>query len=468
MQKLILEAAPISNSGNIALYPTLAMNNAGRMGIAWYEYGSPRETDRSDVWLSLQDAGGAWAEPINVSGGVSYNNGPSLIWVPQGGNWRCAWHSWRPPGKEPFIVNGDVTNIWLSDVSIDGVAQSPHQALAGVLNTEYAALAISPEEGLQLLYHDRSLHLQCLAQPGKQTPFHSGTALPGRLGAGQHGDLAFGPDGTAWTAYVGEGGGIYLASRDRSGLWHQPRRIDADSGVALTRPKLSLCPEGAVWVACHSNTWGSRTSRYRVRTAGSHLAVRFESDGSPGNHCWTCNAISIRGVGYERSFSFGPDVFALSPGISAVTAEQSLYQQERGYGFDRLPRGQLRKLGDELTRGLFYDDVPTTFRVSIPEGIYEIEVVHSSWIAPTSGTRVFFEGEVLDSHLPPREHDAVFVLRVKPDGNVQSLMVSNGEGCDENRPSKVIHDARTGRKHLAWTCYGPQKVEIVHASFFMP
>lgn len=463
-----LESVPISRSGNIALYPALAMNSAGCLGIAWYEYGSPYETDRSDVWLSLQDAGGVWGEPVNVSGEVSYNNGPSLIWVHQGGYWRCAWHSWRSPGKEPFIANGDVTNIWLSDVSIDGVVQSPRQAMTDVFNTEYASLAISPEDGMQLLYRNRSMQLQCLAQPGEQAPFLSGIALQGNLGVGQHGDLAFGPDGTAWIAYVGEDGGIYLASKAKGDSWSQPRRIDADNGTVLTRPKLSLCPEGIVWVACHSSTWGSRTSHYRVRTAEPHLAIRFESDGSPGNHCWTCNAISLRGAGYERSFSFGPDVFELPPDVTAVTIEHSLYEQERGYGFESQPQSQLRKLGDELTRGLFYDDAPATFHADLPAGEYEVEIVHSPWVAPTTGTRIFFEDEVLDSQLPHQEHDAVFILQVGPDMDVQSLMVSKGESCDENRPSKVIHDAQTGRKHLAWTCYGPQKVEIVYASFDMP
>lgn len=465
---MILDAVPISRSGNIALYPALAANNTGRLGVAWYEYSSPHETDRSDVWFSLQDSGGVWAEPVNVSGGVSYNNGPSLIWVNDRDCWCCAWHSWRPPGREPFIVNGDVTNIWLSDVSIDGLVRSPRQALADVSNTEYASLAMAPEEGPQLLYRDRSQQLQCLAQSSKQEPFSPGTALPESLGAGQFGDLAFGPDGTAWIAYASEGGGIYLTSRARHGRWNPPRRIDCGIGATLTRPKLSLCPKGTIWVACHSNTWGSRMSRYRVRTSGSHLAMRLESDGSPGNHCWTCNSISVSGTGRKRTFSFGPDVFALPADVVAVTAEQSLYEQERGYGFERTPRCQLRKLGDELTRGLFYDDAPATFRVDLPDGEYEIEVVHSSWVAPTTGTRVSFMGDVLNAQLPHEEHDAVYVLQVKRDADVQSLMVSKGEGCDENRPSKVILDVQTGRKHLAWTCYGPQKVETVHASFAMP
>lgn len=468
MQKTILEAVSISRSCNISLYPTLAMNNVGRLGIAWYEYGSPHKTDRSDVWFSLQDANGTWTEPVNVSGGISYNSGPSLIWIHTGGYWCCAWHSWRPPGREPFIVNGDVTNIWLSNVSNDGVVQSPHKALSGVFNTEYASLAITPNDELQLLFHNRSLHLQYLTQSSKKIPLTPGPAFLGCLGAGQFGDLAFGPDGMAWIAYVGESGGIYLASRAQDGCWSQSRRIDTGVGTVVTRPKISVCPKGTVWVACHSSTWGSRSSRYHVRTLGSHLAIRFESTGSPGNHCWTCNAITLRGVGGERSFSFGPDVLPLPKGITPVTVEQSLYNPKKGYGFENPPKSQLRELGNELTRGLFYDDMPSTFRVDIPDGDYEIEVVNSSWIASTAGTRVFFEGEILDSQLPYQEHDAVFILQVRPDGEVQSMRISKGESCDENRPSKVIHDASTGRKHLAWTCYGPKKVEIVYASFTMP
>jgi len=470
MQRIILETDTISRSGNIALYPSLAMNHAGRLGLAWYEYGSPYETDRSDIWLSLQDTEGLWAKPINVSGGISYNNGPSLIWVNKGKYWCCAWHSWRPPGKEPFTADGDVTNLWASEVSAHGAVQTPHQALPGTANTEYASLAMAPDEELRLLYQDRERHLQCLSQPdpGRPVRFSPGIDLPADPGAGRFGDVCFAADGTLWIAYVGEEGGIYLASRGGAGHWSDPRRISPDNGTMFTRPKLSLSTNGAAWVACHSNTWGSRTARYRVRTTGSQLAMRLESEDSPGNHCWTCNAISLHGTGYERTFSFGPDVFALPKDVTAVTVENSLYDQERGFGFDSMHRSQLRKLGDEVTRGSFFDDVPATFRVDLPAGEYEVEVVYSPWIAPTTGTRVFFEGEVLDVQLPNQERDAVFILQVEPDADVQTLMVSKWEGYDENRPSKLVHDLRTEQKHLAWTCYGPEHVEIVYASFTLP
>ena len=465
---MILDVVPISKSGNIALYPTLAMNNQGGLGIAWYEYGSPYDTERSDVWHSLQGVSGSWSDPKNVSGGISYNNGPSLVWNHKRGNWICAWHSWRPPGREPFIVNGDVTNIWRTEISRGGLVLPPEMAFSSVSNTEYASLAEGTDEGLQLLYQDRALRLQCLTCSHGRKDFPPGLCLPNGLGAGQHGDIAINSDGVTWITYVGTDGGIFLAAKDRDDRWGEPRCVSEGIEAVLTRPKLSFCPEGTAWVSCHSNTWGSRISRYRVRSASSYLTIQFESDGSPGNHCWTCNAIFVRGGALELSFSFGPDVFGLPPRFAAVTREESLYSPGRGYGFESQPRSQLRKLGDDLTRGVFYDNLPGQFRIDIPAGEYEVEIVYSSWVAPAAGTRVKFDAEVLTSTLPKETRDSVFLLQISPDGHVNVMQVSNGEGCDENRPSKVIHDARTGLKHLAWTSYGPQNVGIHYASFVTP
>jgi len=465
MKKLILDAVPISRSGNIALYPALAASSVGRLGVAWYEYGSPCETERSDIWHSVQDASGSWSDPVNVSGGVSFNNGPSLIWDGRRRTWTCAWHSWRPPGREPFIVNGDVTNIWYADISIDGIVHSPKLAFENVPNTEYASLAVGIDDSLNLLYQDRTLQLQCLAQSRNGTKFILGPHLPDGLAAGQHGDMAIDSKGTTWVTYVGLAGGIYLTAQGRDDRWSEPRCISEGIDAALTRPKLSFCPQGKAWVSCHSTTWGSRTSRYRVRTAESHLILHFGSDGSPGNYCWTCNALSVRGDNCERHFSFGPDVFSLPSRFEAVPIEECVYESDRGYGFERPPRCQLRKLGNELTRGMFYDNRPGRFRIDIPAGEYEIEIVYSSWVAPTAGTTITFDVEVLDVQIPDETRDEIFLLKVDPNERVKVMNVSNGKGCDENRPSKLVHDARTDLKQLTWTSYGPQKVEILHASF---
>jgi hypothetical protein len=465
MKKIILETEQVSKSGNIALYPAMALDDSGCLGIAWYEYGSATETDRSDIWFCMQGASGMWKKPLNISGGISYNNGPSLVWMPHGEYWRCAWHSWRGPGKEPFIVGGDVTNIWTSKLPKNGNQQEAHMALASKFNTEYASLANPPGEGAQLLYYDRTLRRQFLTPLALKIPFDAGDALPGAIGEGQHGDLTFSTDGTVWIAYVGKGGEILVVSRSQEGKWGQPRRIDPDNGVAYARPKISICADGFVWVSCHSNTWESYKSRYQVRTTGSHLNIKIESDGSPGNHCWTCNAITLYSEGGTRTFSFGSDIFPLAKDVAAVTLEESLYERNRGYGFDKQPRNQLRKLGNNMTRSLFYDCEPATFRIRIPHGLYDVEVVHSSWIAPKSGTKISIDAKVLSSQLSQHEQDGIFVLKFKPGEEVQCTRISNGAGYDENRPSKIIHDTKTGRKYLAWTSYGPANIGIVHGSF---
>lgn len=465
METLILEAMPISVSGNIALYPALAMNQFGHMACAWYEYSSHQETDRSDIWISFRDQKGLWAKPVCISGGVSYNNGPSLTSIRDNDSWWCAWHSWRPPGREPFIADGDVTNIWLSNVTSGGVMQEAIQAIPSASNTEYASLTTSSRGDFQLLYYDRSIQSQCLTPASRSMPFMKGSALPGGLGTGQHGDSIIGSDEVIWIAYVGVGGGIYIASKGSDGLWSPPRRIDPEGTRMLTRPKLSLCSDGTLWVACHSTTWGSRTSRYRVRIERPELTIQFWPGNTPGDKFWTCNTISLRGVGHERFFSFGPDVFGPSPNITVVTAENSLYEPERGYGFETPPKTQLRKLGSPLVRGLFFDSSPSKFRLRVPAGEYEIEIVHCPWIAPRSGMKVSFDSETLASSLPHQERDAVILLQVCPDGKVREILVTSGGDHDENRPSKVIHDPGSGHNHLAWTRYGPNRIEIVHASF---
>ena len=160
MREICLVTDVVSKSGNIALYPALTVNGHGVMAAAWYEYSSSIEASRSDVWFSTQGLGSGWSNPIAVSGGISYNNGPTLVWMSSTETWQCAWHSWRPPGKEPFEVDGDITHVWINTISAQSIGNSARQALPGVHSTEYASLVASPSDQLYLLYFDRTLQSQ--------------------------------------------------------------------------------------------------------------------------------------------------------------------------------------------------------------------------------------------------------------------------------------------------------------------
>ena len=159
-----LNTTTVSISGNIALYPSLSINPDGMIAMVWYEYSSRYETKQSDIWFSSMDKNGSWSKPINLSQGVSYNNGPSLTWIHSNNCWRCAWHSWRPPGKEPFIDGGDITNLWCSDISTEGLISIPRLLLPDIFNTEYASLAFADStDMMRVLYYNREENQQYLA-----------------------------------------------------------------------------------------------------------------------------------------------------------------------------------------------------------------------------------------------------------------------------------------------------------------
>ena len=461
MAQLISPVVAVSRSGNIALYPALAAGIDGRLGLAWYEYSSPYRADRSDVWFSsLKRSTAEWTPPANISAGVSYNNGPALAWSGTHGHWLCAWHSWRPPGAEPFVVGGDITNLWSAEISLTGDATPAQQMLPGTSNTEYAALGTLEHGGWGLLYHDRASATQCLAF-SHVPPFVRGTPLPESFAAGSVADFVA-ADGTLWLIYVARNGGRFLTSRRAAGPWALPRRLDSSSADELTRPRISVERDGTLWIACHSNTWGRRQATLRAHVSEA-VVVHLEADGTPGNNCWTCNAITIHGAGFSRTFSFGPDVFTARDGVEPVEEATCLYDAARGHGFDRRPASQLRELGDELTRGLFFDYEPAAFRVDVPAGEYEIEVLYSSWIAPTAGTRIRVDGIVPGAPLVQRQ-DAIHLMRISVDGTIEQRVLSENQALDESRPSRVVIDEQ-GVKHLAWTRYGPDRIDVVHASF---
>ena len=160
-----LKTKDISISGNIALYPSLTINPDGIIAVAWYEYSSPFEIAKSDIWFSVLEKNNLWSEPINLSQGISFNNGPSLIWINSIQSWYCAWHSWRPPGKEPFVEGGDITNIWYSKISKDLEVTSPNRVFEKVTNTEYASLAYDHDKDLiRLLFNNREQKKQLIAK----------------------------------------------------------------------------------------------------------------------------------------------------------------------------------------------------------------------------------------------------------------------------------------------------------------
>jgi len=291
----MLEVKTISQSGNIALYPSLCIGHNGILSIAWYEYSSPYETSRSDVWFSLLNVQGQWMDPINLSQGVSYNNGPNLIWIGLDNIWRCSWHSWRKPGKEPFIKGGDITNIWYVDISLESGISKPKILFPDLSNTEYASLHYDNcNNNIKALYYNRFLQKQFIENIDySQQGCHDIKTLPRHIDTGQHGDIIIDNNGVVLIVYVGKDGFLYLSSKAKNSEWEDPRKIVGSINSRYTRPKISVCKQGKVWISAHTSNWTSSILRYKIKTTGPKLEINFNSDKTAGNSCWTCNAISV-------------------------------------------------------------------------------------------------------------------------------------------------------------------------------
>lgn len=452
----------VSRSKNISLYPTLALGKHGELVCAWYEYGSPDMPARSDVWCSLSKNGMHWSEPINVSGEDSYNNGPNILWSSMG-YYLLAWHSWRKPGKEPFSPDGDICNIYMSKSS-DGQSWSePSMVFRRLLNTEYPTLVPGADGFIRLFFIHRESKKLNVSKTIDGVQWGEPEELPSFITHAKYPDVAVGPDKTFYIVFVTEEEkSLQLAASKDGRLWSEPQHISFPYKVRLTRPKISVDPKGKIWVACHSDAWGSYTAHYGLRLSVPRLELTVRSNKTPGNSCWALNAIEIicEQTGVSKFFTFGPGVtYNVHPMIK-VTEKNCLYTPEKGYGFDGSVHSILRELGDEITRTLFYSDEPRKFIVDLLSGEYEIKIIYSSWIASTPGTFFQFNTDVLYIEQSEIASDSVFVFCLDKGKCIFSDKVNIDTDFDNNRPSKVVH-AINGKKYLAWTKYGPKSIDVV-------
>ncbi len=457
----------ISRSPNISLYPTLTLGKNGELVCAWYEYTSPHEPARSDIWCSVSKNGTDWIAPVNVSGEVSYNNGPGVLWSTSG-DYLLAWHSWRDPGKEPFTPDGDICNIFLARSS-DGYAwTAPRIAFKQLFNTEYATLVQGEDDLLRVFFIHRDSQRLYVSKSKDGVQWEKPVKLPGFIAQGKYPDVAVGPDKALYLVFVGQQDreSLWLTTSQNGQNWSEPQPIAPLADLWLTRPKISIDLNGRIWVACHSETWGSHTAKYAVRLRGPQLELTVRSNQTPGNFCWALNAIEITCMqtGAGRFFTFGPDGTSNGHPMINVTDKNYRYTPEKGYGFDGSVKSILRELGDEITRTLFYSDEPRKFVVDLPQGEYEIKIIYSSWIASTPGTSFQFNADRLYVEHPEIVSDSVFVFGMDKGKCIFSDKVNMDKDCDNNRPSKVVH-TMNGKKYLAWTKYGPQSIDVVMTSF---
>ena len=439
----------IPSSGNVALYPALAAwPEKNRLLCAWYEYGSAREPARSDVWYSSMGRAGDWEAPVNVSAGESYNNGPSILPLADG-RVLLAWHSWRPPGREPFVAEGNVSNIWFVLRDGTGAWTAARQALIGADDSRYPSLAQHPDGSIWMSFVNRVTGAVSLARTEDLSSWEQ-VPVP-EAGAGRFPDLLVDAEGYFRIAFIrsGEPGidEVWLSESADGWAWSTKLafRLEREN---LSRPTLSSV-EGRVLLCCHTSTWGAHQRKWGCTVTAGSLRVAFSAaDG----HFWALNSFRVTSAaGFARDFSFGPDVFPMPKGVVCIGSENSLYDQKRGSGFDKRPRELLRELGDERTRKMIYSDEERTFTIDCPNGEYVVEAVFSSWIASEPYLEVAFPNCVnVRSEGGEFDRDRLLLLDITQEPAIPCSLALPPE-VEQNRPSKVV--SVWDRRYLAWTLF---------------
>jgi len=376
-----------------------------------------------------------------------------------------AWHSWRPPGREPFSRDGDRYNIWLAR-SLDGCSWTePKLPFPALSQTKYAALATSGQTGY-LAFSEQTSKTILVASTmnfADWNPPRSLTEKPSRFPS-----LCSFPDGRFLMAFsMPDEEGLWM-SECNGWEWEEPQRILAESGLRLTKPKISTDSSGAVWIACQTENWGSFTRRFRIKGGADILEISLATAGGAGNAVWSLNAINFsRPDGRVlKRIIFGPTVQDDPPEVVRIGAGNWAWDDSRCCGFNGPVQEILRELGTEITRSMVYCDSPRKFRVAADSVELDVEIIFSSWVAARPALTIAFNMDSWETETQPPSGDQCFLFRSKDAKNFD-LVAETSPMEDHSRPSAVCETA-PGRFLAAWTSFEGPTVQIVSINLTNP
>lgn len=432
----MLSSSP-SVSGNVALYPALAMDG-GVIGCAWYEHGSPEKPDRSDVWFAVSHDAEQWTVPVNVSGGASYNNGPSLTQHPEGG-FLCAWHSWRPPGLEPFRADGDVCNVWIARIHTDGRIDEALLALPAWSRTEYPSVALWKGR-LVLACSERKggRILVSFSKDGRDWSDPLICPQPTNDARLQWPSIAVLADGLCYLSAVSE-------REKRLCLFHIDHGTIRSAGIfdapppANQHPKIRSVAVDTLVVSAYSSNWGSFSESFEIQVNQTPICINLSPQGGAGREHWTLNYIDlVDAKGKCTRYNFG-SLHPEKKGMDVVNVSSDGPGSPNSKAAFAAPVNEmLRELGSPWTRGLVHGRQRVALSIALPQGRYMMNAVHSSWMASQPCTRIEMENaDVLCHRDVESEADACYVypldIRASKPGVAKRVSPLN---C--NRSSQVL------------------------------
>jgi len=419
---------------NISLWPTICNTNDRSVLVVWYEYNSKTEVKPSDIFFTtLKD--GKIGLIKKLSSYTGYDNGPNIIQDKYGSTW-FSWHSWRDPGKGPFIPDS-TENIWMkckykSDTWSDEFLPFPNMK-----STNYPSLIqindgryvmVFSIESRNEIYISVSTNGFLWDEPRK-------IEIPGLVRADIIEDNCGQYLITCERKESNSSDIIVIKSNDLNDWGNVTKLPGSDNGY---RPKISQNKHGDYLITWHSNHWGSNEYIFYSEVLNEYLNITFESDNSGGNACWALNYIEITNKenNFCKIFNFGVNGINESNKYIKITDKNCLFGKNN-YGFTDYVYSMVRNLGDDLTTDFVYCNKKNTFKIHVPNGQYRIKCILSSWIASTKKITITINGCIV--YKPDNcDHDKSF-YSISHDGkswNMPNIIKSNN--YDINRPSKII------------------------------
>ena len=377
-----------------------------------------------------------------------------------------AWHSWRPPGREPFSRDGDRYNIWLSRSEDGSTWEEAELPFPGHPQSKYAALTIS--RGTCFLAFSRQdtkaiwLSSSCEGRSWASPEPHS-------IRAARFPSLASDTKGNLLIAFsVPEEKGLWLSRSDDGKKWSVAFQVLEGSGYQLTKPKVSVDSAGSIWIACQTENWGSFSRRFRLKGASDIFEISLATAGGSGNAVWTLNAIILSHPDGRvlKRILFGPTVQDGLPDVIRIGAGNWEWDESRRCGFNSPVQEILRELGTEITRSMIYCDSPRKFRIAADSVEMDVEIIFSSWVAARPALTIAFNMDSWETETPPPRGDQCLLFRSK-DAKHFDLIAETCPAEDHSRPSAVCENA-PGRFLAAWTSFEGQTVQIVSKTLTIP
>jgi hypothetical protein len=298
----------------------VAAGEGGEAVVTWSQGGGG---ETGYIFASSRDAQGKWRDPESAEDSLSFQPRafqPFVTTSPRG-EWILAWNQWYDVNYGVALARrlpGDTA--WRRPKSGDDVLSVPifySNAPQVALDARGAALVVwfqSTGASLMVYASERKTADGELSRPAKDdflsppgAPVDSHPVANPRPALSASGEAA-----VVWTQENGKGAiAVFLATRDRQGLWSKPRDLDDSFSPAVGTARcaqLAFTPAGELYVVWYQDQ-GDGDAVYAARRDASGRWIE------PGNQPLRLSAPDT--IAYAPSLAAGP-----GGGVVAVFTEE--------------------------------------------------------------------------------------------------------------------------------------------------